>query len=221
MHEYAPLVVFYVFAGLTLLSAFMAVIQNNPVRCVLFLVLAFFASSVLWILAQAEFLALILVLVYVGAVMTLFLFVVMMLNIDVESKNTHIFRYLPFGLLVVAFLTGLLMVAMPSDRYKTSVIETKVMSQAIVRDGTVSDAVSVQDEITTQPLSNTEALGMVLYTDYVFAFELAAVLLLVAIIAAITLVHRKPIRSKQQNIIRQIMTRRNDRVTLIKMKSEK
>ena len=216
MHEFAPLIVFYVFAGLTLLAALMAITQNNPVRCVLFLVLAFFTSSVLWILAEAEFLALILVLVYVGAVMTLFLFVVMMLNIDVESKKSHILRYLPFGLLVVAFLSGLLMVALPVDGFKTSVEVSKAVTDVIATDF-VPDVVAPP----AKSLSNTEALGMVLYTDYVFAFELAAVILLVAIIAAITLVHRKPIRSRQQNIIRQIMTRPQDRVTLVKMKSEK
>ena len=96
MHELLPQVIFYIFAGLTLLSSFLVITQNNPVRCVLFLVLAFFCSAVLWLLVQAEFLALILVLVYVGAVMTLFLFVVMMLNIDIESMKSHFMRYLPF-----------------------------------------------------------------------------------------------------------------------------
>ena len=92
MHELLPQIIFYVFAGLTVLSSLLVVTQNNPVRCVLFLVLAFFCSSVLWILVEAEFLALILVLVYVGAVMTLFLFVVMMLNIDIESMKKHFIR---------------------------------------------------------------------------------------------------------------------------------
>ena len=206
MHELLLQVIFYVFAGLTVFSALMVITQNNPVRCVLFLVLAFFASSILWILVNAEFLALILVLVYVGAVMTLFLFVVMMLNIDIESMKTHFLRYLPFGLILVALLVSLLMVALPKGAFSTA-IEPAVM--------TASAAAA------TPALSDTEALGMVLYTDYVFAFELAAVILLVAIIAAITLVHRGPIRSKRQNIVNQIMTRREDRVTLVKMKSEK
>ena len=111
MHELLNQVVFYVFAALAVGSALMVISENNPVRCVLFLVLTFFASSVLWILVEAEFLALILVLVYVGAVMTLFLFVVMMLNIDIESMKSHFIRYLPFGLIIVALLVGLLMVA--------------------------------------------------------------------------------------------------------------
>ena len=111
MHELVQQVIFFVFAGLTLLSSLLVVTQNNPVRCVLFLVLAFFCSAVLWILVQAEFLALILVLVYVGAVMTLFLFVVMMLNIDRESKQGGFVRYLPFGIIIVMLLTGLILAA--------------------------------------------------------------------------------------------------------------
>jgi NADH-quinone oxidoreductase subunit J len=107
MHLLQPQLVFYVFATITVLSAFMVITQSNPVRCVLFLVLAFFATSILWLLVSAEFLALILVLVYVGAVMTLFLFVVMMLNIDIESTKNHFLKYMPFGLILVALLTGL------------------------------------------------------------------------------------------------------------------
>lgn len=204
MHDFLPQVVFYLFAAITVASAVMVITQNNPVRCVLFLVLAFFASAVLWILVQAEFLALILVLVYVGAVMTLFLFVIMMLNIDIESMKKHFMRYLPFGLLLVALLTGLLFITIPTHVYEAVAIKQEAANQ--FANGHV--------------LSNTEALGMVLYTDYVLAFELAAVILLVAIVAAITLVHRNPIRSKQQNIVQQIMTRRDERVRLVKMKSE-
>lgn len=207
MHELLLQVIFYIFAGLTVFSALMVITQNNPVRCVLFLVLAFFASSILWILVSAEFLALILVLVYVGAVMTLFLFVVMMLNIEIESMKTHFIRFLPYALILVALLVALLIVAVPKGTFKTNVESAISLSQ------------SVNNKTTS--LSDTERLGMVLYTDYVFAFELAAVILLVAIIAAITLVHRAPIRSKRQNISKQIMTRPEDRLTLHKMKAEK
>lgn len=213
MHDLLPQIIFYIFAGLTILSALMVVTQNNPVRCVLFLVLAFFTSSVLWILVQAEFLALILVLVYVGAVMTLFLFVVMMLNIDVESAKSHFMRYLPFGLILVALMVSLLLMTIPHGNFITDVQVSVAVQDVIESDFIPGEVVS-----TTAPLSNTEALGMVLYTDYVFAFELAAVILLVAIIAAITLAHRNPIRSKRQNILQQIMTRRDDRVKLVKMK---
>ncbi len=215
MHELLLQVVFYVFAGLTILSALMVITQNNPVRCVLFLVLAFLTSSVLWILVGAEFLALILILVYVGAVMTLFLFVVMMLNIDTESMRSHFVHYLPFGLILVALLTGLLLVAIPPGKFETGV-EISVAVNDVIKNMIPGAGPA------TPALSNTEALGIVLYTDYVFAFELAAVILLVAIIAAITLVHRS--RSgylKRQNVVQQIMTRSEDRVKLVKMKTEK
>ncbi|KTC96990.1 NADH-quinone oxidoreductase subunit J [Legionella feeleii] len=217
MHQLFLDIVFYVFAGLSILSALMVITQNNPVRCVLFLVLTFFASSVLWILVEAEFLALILVLVYVGAVMTLFLFVVMMLNIDTESMKAHFVRYLPFGLILVALLTGLLLIAVPEDTFKTDIEQPALSAQT--SPNTTIDESNVVEPV--KALSNTEKIGMVLYTDYVFAFELAAVLLLVAIISAITLAHRGAIRSKRQNIVGQIMTRREDRVKLVKMKPEK
>lgn len=213
MHDLLNLVIFYIFAGLAIVSALLVVTQNNPVRCVLFLVLTFFASSVLWVLAEAEFLSLILVLVYVGAVMTLFLFVVMMLNIDVESMKSHFIRYLPFGLILVALLVGLLLIALPEKEFSRAVEQGSGQN--------ASQIVSLDsDQVSVPTISNTEQIGMVLYTDYVFVFELAAVLLLVAIISAITLVHRGAVRCKQQNIVDQIMTRRSDRVRLVKMNSE-
>lgn len=215
MHDLLIQTIFYVFAGLALISALMVITQNNPVRCVLFLVLTFFACAILWILVSAEFLALILVLVYVGAVMTLFLFVVMMLDIDTESIKGHLVRYLPFGLILVALLTGLLLVAMPEKWHEKSVEQSVVTRQSVVLNSIAST------EGQAPALSNTEAIGMALFTDYVFAFELAAVLLLIAIVSAITLAHRGVVRSKRQNIKKQIMTRREDRVTLVSMKSEK
>ena len=202
MHDLWVQVIFFVFAGLTVLSALMVITQNNPVRCVLFLVFAFFTSSVLWILVQAEFLALILVLVYVGAVMTLFLFVVMMLNIDQEEKASKKLRFLPFIFVTVALLVSLILKALPKNQFAVE------LSQKAL-------------ELPASPLSDTAALGMVLYTDYLAPFELAAVILLVAIIAAITLVHRASNRSKRQNILKQLMTRREDRVTLVPMKADK
>jgi len=217
MHDLLPQIVFYVFAGLAIFSALLVITQNNPVRCVLFLVLAFFASSVLWILVEAEFLALILILVYVGAVMTLFLFVVMMLNIDTESMRSHFIRYLPFGLIFVALLTSLLLVAIPPNTFQTEE-DVAIAASRVTAEVVVPETGSL---VIHKDVSNTESLGLVLYTDYVFAFELAAVILLVAIIAAITLVHRNsPGRSKRQNVVSQIMTRREDRVKLVKMKSE-
>ncbi len=208
MHEWVIQAIFYVFALLTVLSAVMVISQNNPVRCVLFLVLTFFTSAVLWVLAEAEFLALILILVYVGAVMTLFLFVVMMLNIDIESMKSHLIKYLPFGLIIVALLTGLLMVAIPKDLFKNSVqTQEKPLSvNSQLMDLSTEDGLVTPEKAT----SNTEKLGMVLYTDYILAFEIAAVILLVAIVSAITLVHRGAIRSKRQDITQQIMTRRQN-----------
>src|SRR4051794_12871027 len=120
MHESLIQTIFYIFAALAIVSAGLVISQNNPVRCVLFLVLTFFASAMLWILAEAEFLALILILVYVGAVMTLFLFVVMMLNIDTESMKGHFMRYLPFGLILVALLVSLLLIAIPKEPPQTA-----------------------------------------------------------------------------------------------------
>jgi NADH-quinone oxidoreductase subunit J len=213
MHSLLQQVMFYIFAGLTVISALMVITQNNPVRCVLFLVLAFISSAVLWLLVYAEFLALILVLVYVGAVMTLFLFVVMMLNIDIESMKKQMFRRLPFGLMVVALLVALLFGALPKDFLHSSVEPLSLSTE-------VSTPVDTDDK-KVHVLSNTEKLGMVLYTDYLLAFELAAVILLAAIVAAITLAHRAPIRSKRQNIVKQIMTRREDRVKLVDMGVEK
>ncbi|MFJ1268414.1 NADH-quinone oxidoreductase subunit J [Legionella lytica] len=217
MHDLLIQAVFYVFAALTVGSALLAVTQSNPVRCVLFLVFTFFTSSVLWILAQAEFLALILVLVYVGAVMTLFLFVVMMLNIDVESVKGQLKRYLPFGLIIVALFLALLMKAIPEGTLKSNV-ETKPVVASSTQVGETSQQ---KPEPILVEASNTEALGMVLYTDYFLAFELAAVLLLVAIVSAITLVHRGARFSKRQDVKQQIMTRRSDRVELVTMKTEK
>jgi NADH-quinone oxidoreductase subunit J len=210
MHELLLQILFYGFAGLTVFSALMVVTQNNPVRSVLFLVLAFFSSAILWIFVNAEFLSLILVLVYVGAVMTLFLFVIMMLNIDVESMKTRVLRYLPFGLVIVALLVGLLAIVIPWSQFQNAVEVLPESSKAITSSLLGSSTAT----------SNTAALGDILYTDYVLPFELAAAILLVAIIAAITLVHRAPIRSKRQDIVKQIMTRREDRVKLVKMKSE-
>lgn len=216
MNEFLIHVIFYVFAFIAVSSALMVISQNNPVRCVLFLVLTFFASAGLWLLSNAEFLALILILVYVGAVMTLFLFVVMMLNIDVEGMKNHYLRYIPFGLIFVAFLTGLLMVAAPEHSFNATETDTQVSSQSSELATTDNDILASK-----QVISNTEALGLVLYTDYLLAFELAAVLLLVAIVSAITLVHRAALRSRRQDVTKQIMTRSEDRFELINMKSEK
>ncbi len=188
--------VFYAFAALLIFSACMVITSRHPVRGVLFLVLGFFASSVLWMLLQAEFLALVLIFVYVGAVMTLFLFVVMMLNLDVSSKHKGWVRYLPFGVLIA----GLLMIVM------VGVMRPEYFN-----------AKTYHWVNHPESYSNVTALGNVLYTQYVYPFELAAVLLLVAIIAAVSLAFRGPRGSKVQNLAQQHAVRPKDRVQLMQI----
>lgn len=193
-------IIFIAFAAIACISALLVITLNNPVRCVLNLVGVFLATAVLWMLAYAEFLALILVLVYVGAVMTLFLFVVMMLNIDIVSMRRHFVRYLPLGLIIVALLvTALLLAIKQSYPYLTHL--TKAVSYGA-------------------DYSNTAVLGSVLYTTYAYALELAAVLLIVAIIAAISLAHRRPQHCKTQDVVSQIKVNPKDRVRLVKMSAE-
>lgn len=190
-------IIFFVFATIAVIAALMVVMFNNPVRAVLALILVFFATAGLWILAEVEFLALILVLVYVGAVMTLFLFLVMMINIDIESMKKRFVYYAPFGVIVLAVLVSLVWMVKPAHLLfagKAPLVET---------------------------YTNSQALGMVLYTDYVYAFECAAVLLLVAIISAIALANRSILRGKRQNILKQLMTRKEDRLRVVKMPSER
>lgn len=195
-------IIFYAFAALAVFSAFMVITQNNPVRCVLFLVLTFFCACIIWLMAQAEFLALILVLVYVGAVMTLFLFVVMMLDIELVSMRKHFMRYLPFALLVFGvFMSLVFHVLKPAH--------------------SVLDHLPQAAKMISAEASNTHALGLVLYTQYAYPVILAAVLLVVAIIAAISLAHRAPRDCKTQDVAAQIRVRREDRVTLVKMQAER
>lgn len=193
--------IFYIFAATVVGSAIMVVVLNNPVRCALFLVLAFLASAGLWILAYAEFLALVLVLVYVGAVMTLFLFVIMMLDINIVSMRRHFVRYLPFGLIVVGLLVLLIVMAVRPEHF-----DFARLTQAVIKEA---------------QLSNVASIGRVLYTEYVYAFELAAVLLLVAIVSAIALAHRGSQTNKTQSILKQLLVRRDERVHLVKMRAEK
>jgi len=192
---------FYGIATIVVASAAAVVLLRNPVRCALFLVLAFVASAGLWLMAQAEFLALILILVYVGAVMTLFLFVVMMLNIDMATKARSVRAYLPWVLIIVGALLGLFYLATGQGHMAFP---------------------QFTDVIWHGPTySNTKALGEVLYTQYAYPFELAAVLLLIAIIAAISLAHRPTRQARKQDVRRQIQTKRDDCVRVVKMAPEK
>jgi NADH-quinone oxidoreductase subunit J len=188
---------FYFFATIQVLAAVRVITVKNPVHAALFLVLTFVSGSALWLLLEAEFLGIVLVLVYVGAVMVLFLFVVMMLDINIAELHAGFASYLPAGLLVAVAMVAMMGL---------------VLTQKIFQ----------QEAPAPAPLSanNTEALGSVLYTDYVYAFELAAVILLVAIVAAITLTMRRRPGTKQQNISAQVRVRREDRVRLVDIKSE-
>jgi len=192
------LILFYLFGALLLGSALLVVVVRNPVHAALFLVLAFVTAAGLWMLLYAEFLAITLVLVYVGAVMVLFLFVVMMLDINIDLLREGFWRNAP-----LAALVGLLMA------FEMAALLLRG-SRGAAAAGTAPPA----------GYSNTKALGSVLYTDYVFPFELAAVVLLVAIIAAIALTLRHRKETKYQDPRTQLAARASDRLRVVKMKSE-
>jgi len=192
-------IIFYVFAVATVTSACAVVTVRNPVHAALFLVLTFFTSAVIWMSLEAEFLAISLVLVYVGAVMVLFIFVVMMLDINIARMREGFVRYLPLGLAVSAIMLLMMLSVVTSD-----VFVLEVGSEPLPKPA---------------DYSNTKALGSVLYTDYVFAFEIAAVILLVAIIAAISLTMRKRSRTRYQSPSAQIAVRKEDRLRIVKMPS--
>ena len=194
---------FFAFAGVTITAALGVVVSKNPVHSALFLVLTFFSCAAIWLMLEAEFLAITLVLVYVGAVMVLFLFVVMMLDINVAKMREGFVSYLPIGVLF-AFLMLAIMVYVVGP-VGPDVMNTAALDNAIVH---ASD------------YSNTEALGEILYTDYVLAFEIAAIILLVAIIAAISLTLRRRPKTKYQTPANQIKVKRDDRLKIIKSDAE-
>ena len=190
---------FYAFSFVLIAAALGVVTARNPVHAALLLVLAFFTSAGLWIQLQAEFLAIALVLVYVGAVMVLFLFVVMMLDINLAKLREGFWSYLPLGGLV-ALLLVLEMAFVLLGNYYGSGMEPASLPQGY---------------------SNTKELGRLLYTVYVYPFEIAAAILLVAIVAAIALTLRQRKTSKHQDPAQQIRVRRQDRVRMVSMPSEK
>jgi NADH-quinone oxidoreductase subunit J len=194
-------VIFYVFGAILVGGAIGVIAAKNPVHSAMFLVLCFFTSAFLWMLLEAEFLAIVLVLVYVGAVMVLFLFVVMMLDVNPERLRGGFTRYAPIGLGVVVLVVAMLGVTLWTRPGQLTLLEAPPRAPA--------------------DFSNTEALGAVLYTEYVYAFELAAVLLLVAIIAAITLTMRQRSGLKVQDIAAQVAVRREDRVRVLRVDAEK
>ncbi len=197
------LLLFYVFAAVLLFAATMVITAKNPVHSALFLVLAFFNSAALWLMAEAEFLGIALVLVYVGAVMVLFLFVVMMLDINLAPMREGFARYLPIGALVGCVMVVEMALVVGSQ-------DVDLMRGA----GAANASASLG-------MSNTKALGSVLYTVYAYPFEIASVVLLVAIVAAIMLTHRRRPDTKHQNIDRQVRVRKEQRLRIVTMAPEK
>ncbi len=191
-------VVFYLFATITLLAGVGVVVARNPVHAALFLVLAFCSGAGIWMLLEAEFLAIALILVYVGAVMVLFLFVVMMLDVNLVQLREGFWRWFPFG----ALLAGLMVFEMI---WVLGSSQTSELSKAVAH---------------APDYSNTKELGRLLYTHYVYPFELAAVILLVAMVAAIALTLRRRAGVKSQNISKQVKVKKADRLRIVSMKSE-
>ncbi len=193
--------VFYFLAVIMVLAALRVITARNPVHAALFLVLTFFNAGGIWLLLQAEFLAITLVMVYVGAVMVLFLFVVMMLDINLDRLREGFWSYLPVGALV-----GILM----------------LVEMAMVLGGSYFGLEAMPaPPAAAETYSNTRELGRVLYTDYVYPFELASLVLLVAMVAAVTLTLRKRKGLKSIPPSEQVAVKREGRIELVKMRAEK
>ena len=193
-------IVFYLFAAVTVFAALRVITARNPVHAALFLVLAFCSMAGIWMLLEAEFLAIALVLVYVGAVMVLFLFVVMMLDVDLVQLREGFWRWFPFGV-VLAVIMVFQMILVLGTR------QTAETGSALAGHAA--------------GYSNTKELGRLIYTDYVYPFQLAAVILLVAIVAAIALTLRRRKDVKSQEVAKQVNVRREDRIRIVSMPSEK
>jgi len=195
-------VVFYVFAAVLLFAAVMVITARNPVHAALYLVLAFFNSAALWIIAGAEFLGIVLVLVYVGAVMVLFLFVVMMLDINIARIREGFVRHLYVGIPVAAVMILQMLLVVGSGAFEPAVMPTPAMP---IPEG----------------VANTPLLGSVLYTVYMLQFELAAVILLVAILAAVMLTLRRRPGARHQDPGQQVRVRKADRLRVVRMPAVK
>ena len=195
---------FYAFSAILLFAAFRVITARNPVHAALYLVLAFFQAAAIWILLKAEFLAITLVLVYVGAVMVLFLFVVMMLDINLDGVRQGFWKHFPLAGSIGALI---------------ALEMSYVLMGGFREPPKISGAAAIAGTQIGAQISNTKELGKVLYTEYIYPLEIAAVILLVAIIAAIALTLRERKDSKSQNPSEQVRVKRADRVTLVKMKS--
>ncbi len=193
--------VFYFFAAILLFAGLRVITARNPVHAALFLVLAFFTAAGLWLMLEAEFLAITLVLVYVGAVMVLFLFVVMMLDINLDKLREGFWDYLPLAGIVATLMVLEMVVVLGGKQFGLSAVPAPIAHAA--------------------NYSNTKELGRLLYTDYVYPFELAAVILLVAIVAAIALTMRRRKHTKYQDPAQQVKIKRADRIRMVSMASEK
>ena len=200
MADFLPTFIFYIFSAVTIFSGVMVISSKNPVHSVLFLILAFFNSAGLFILLGAEFLAMILVIVYVGAVAVLFLFVVMMLDIDFTELRAGFLRYLPLGAAVAAILFFELFLVSYVSLYAPSALAPA--RQAIPAE-----------------VTNTKAIGDVLYTWYLYPFQLSGVILLISMIGAITLTLRARPNVRKQNVARQQARRKEDGVELVKVET--
>lgn len=190
---------FYVFAAIMIFAALRVITARNPVHAVLFLVLAFFNASGLWMLLQAEFLAITLVMVYVGAVMVLFLFVVMMLDINIDRLRQGFWSYLPLGALVALLMVGEMALVLGSGYFGAEMFPGHEVAAGA---------------------SNTKDLARFMFTDYFFPFELASIILLVAVIVAVMLTMRKRTGNKAMHPSEQVAVKRNDRLRIVKMAAE-
>ncbi|MDX2505000.1 MAG: NADH-quinone oxidoreductase subunit J [Gammaproteobacteria bacterium] len=193
-------IVFYLFSAFMVLSALMVITVHNPVRAAFFLVLTFFASAAVWLLLEAEFLAIILIIVYVGAVMVLFLFVVMMLDVNLAELKKGFVKNLPIALLVALVMFAIIFFVVGGSHF---------------------DATSfTPPERHGADYSNVSELGKLLYTEYAYSFEIAAVILLVGIVAAISLTLRRRPNTKHQKIEDQVAVKSADRLRVIKVEPQ-
>ncbi len=192
-------IIFYILSFWLVASSLAMIFSRNTVKAALFLVLAFFSAAGIWILLEAEFLAITLILVYVGAVMVLFLFIIKMLNVDKSTVRAKFAVYLPIGLVVAAIIIAEMALVLGPSQFGLDVVAAPQRHGA--------------------DYSNITELALQLYTVYVYPFELAAILLLIAIIAAITLVHRKETNRKKQSISDQVSVKAKDRVRVVSIAS--
>jgi NADH-quinone oxidoreductase subunit J len=224
---------FYAFSAVMLFASFRVITARNPVHAALYLVLAFFQASGIWMLLQAEFLSIALVLVYVGAVMVLFLFVVMMLDINVDSVRQGFWKHFPLaatvGAVIALELAGVLLGGFRVTEPHKQVVAQLVSPVAVTAVTTVDAASAAMavapladvGHVVVAQVSNTKALGVLLYTEYLYPVQVAALILLVALIAAIALTLRDRKDSKFQNPADQVRVKARDRLTLVKMDAVK